>query len=62
MNKTIIKLEGYTHADRNEMIWRAKEAIRNGGAFILDSRAFSELAFCFNFEVTALNLENWRLN
>ena len=53
MKPSSLQLQGTTKADRHETIQRVKEAILNGGGFILDFQMFSNMAICINFEVSA---------
>jgi hypothetical protein len=55
-----ISLSGITRENRNEMIWRIKEAILRAGADVTDFQMFSNIAVSINFEVSAGNLGNLR--
>src|SRR5687768_10364611 len=52
-----LQLHGVTKVDRHEMISRVKEAILQGGGYILDFHMFSNTAICINFEVSVGNIE-----
>lgn len=51
MIATQLKLNAVTKEDRNEMIARVREAMAAGGAWILDTKQFSNVSICFNFEI-----------
>ena len=53
MAPCFLRLNGITRRDRHEMISRAKEAILQGGGFIVDFHLFSNLSICLNFELPA---------
>ena len=53
MTGHFLQLNGITRGDRHEMISRVKEAILQGGGFIVDFRMFSNLSVCLNFEISA---------
>lgn len=52
-----LQLQGVTKIDRNVMISRVKDAILNGGGYILDFHMFSNKAISINFEVSVRNIE-----
>jgi hypothetical protein len=52
----LLRLQGVTRADRQEMISRVREAIAEGGGYILDFHMFSNIMICINFEVSAGNI------
>jgi hypothetical protein len=52
-----LQLYGITRVNRNEMIWRVKEAILKGDAYILDFHMFSNKAVCINFEVAVGDIQ-----
>lgn len=52
-----LRLRGVTRIDRQVMISRVKEAILNGGGYILDFHMFSNTAISINFEVSVGNIK-----
>jgi hypothetical protein len=46
-----LQLKGVTRVGRHEMISRVRDAILQGGGYILDFHMFSNAAICINFEV-----------
>ena len=57
MIPSFLRLSGVTRAERHEMISRVREAILEGGGYILDFHTFSNAAICINFEVPAGSIE-----
>ena len=53
MTPDFLRINGITRRDRQEMITRVKEAILQGGGFIVDFHMFSNLSICLNFEISA---------
>jgi hypothetical protein len=53
MTGNFLRINGITRRDRHEMISRVKEAILQGGGFIVDFHMFSNLSICLNFEISA---------
>src|SRR5687767_825902 len=53
----LLRLNGVTRTDRQEMISCVKEAIWKGGGYIFDFHMFSNASICINFEVSAGNIE-----
>ena len=53
MTGHFLRLNGITRRERHEMIARVKEAILQGGGFIVDFHMFSNLSICLNFEISA---------
>ena len=51
-----LQLNGATRVNRLEIISRVKEAILEGGGYVLDFHMFSNAAICINFEVAAGNV------
>lgn len=56
MKQNILRLTGATTADRNDVIGRINRAILEGGGFVMDSKMFSNISMCFNFEVSVGSL------
>ncbi|MDQ3750808.1 MAG: hypothetical protein M3367_17585, partial [Acidobacteriota bacterium] len=59
MMPLFIHLQGITKLDRHVMISRVKDAILNGGGYILDFHMFSNKAISINFEVSAGNIKKF---
>ena len=53
MAGNFLRINGITRRDRHEMISRVKEAILQGGGFIVNFHMFSNLSICLNFEISA---------
>lgn len=52
MTGNFLRLNGITRRDRREMISRVKEAILQGGGFIVDFHMFSNRSICLNIEIS----------
>jgi hypothetical protein len=57
MTQKFLRLNGITRHDRHEMISRVKEAILQGGGFIIDFHMFSNISICLNFEISVGKIE-----
>ena len=52
-----LKLYGVTTRNRHEVTWCVKELIRKTGGYVIDFYQFSNMAVCFNFEISPKNAE-----
>ncbi len=54
-----LQLKGVTRVARHEMISRVRDAILEGGGYIIDFHMFSNAAICINFEVAVGDVGNF---
>ena len=59
MIPNFLQLKGVTKVTRHEMISGVREAILEGGGYILDFHMFSNAAICINFEVSVGSIGNF---
>ena len=56
----VLRINGTTRADREEVIARARNAITDSGGWILDAKLFSNVSINLSFEIPASRIGSLR--
>ena len=56
----VLRINGTTKSNRNEVISRARNAITGSGGWILDAKLFSNVSINLSFEIPASRIESLR--
>ncbi len=56
VRQQLLRLDGFTQAERIGMSDRVSEAINRAGAWITDFHLYSNISICINFQVPIANL------
>ena len=57
---SVLRINGTTRAEREEIIARARAAITDNGGWILDAKLFSNVSINLSFEIPASRIESLR--
>lgn len=55
-----LRINGFTRADRNQIIHALRDAVVFGGGWVTDFKYFSNISVCINFEIPARHVGNLR--